>query len=211
MRISAKLRELHAPTRAACESHPFVLGMADGTLPLEYFQRWVAQDWLYLQGYLQIVQRAADLTTDEDTRARWLEMVRLTRDVELDLHRGLARDVGLSEDDLAQTAPYPATTRYLQTLAAADTYHEVVATLTPCAVGYAEIAKKLGAMPKSPVPRYAEWIATYLDPSFQEVVPWLEAELDICSDGHEEAVSNSYAAAAQLELDFWDALYAGPA
>lgn len=209
MSLSRRLREEHAPMRARCESHPFVLGMGDGTLPHEFFVRWVAQDWLYLQGYLAVVQLAADLSDETDARARWLEMARLTRDVELDLHRGLAREVGLSETALAETEPYRATAQYLETLGAASTYPEVVATLTPCAVGYTEIARCLGALPRSPVPRYAAWIDAYQDPAFQDVTAWLEVELDRSAPGYETLVEDAYAATVRCELNLWDALWNG--
>lgn len=210
MSLARQLRERHASTRAQCESHPFVLGIADGTLPHEFFVRWVAQDWLYLQGYVVVLNRAAALAPDAATREKWLGMMRLTRDEELNLHRGVAREVGLDEAALDATTAYPATEQYLRALkAAGDTYATVVAKLTPCAIGYAEIARVLGAMPRSSVPRYAAWIDAYLDPAFQQIPVWLEQELDRFPSAELQAVEHAYAAATRCELDFWDALWAG--
>lgn len=210
MSTARRLRDRHAKTRAKCESHPFVLGMAHGSLPHDYFVRWVAQDWLYLQGYIEVLKQAARLASDDAVHERWMEMVRLTRDVELDLHRGLAREVGLDEAALDATIPYSATKQYLRTLeAASHSYETVVATLTPCAVGYAEIALVLGAMPRSPIPRYAAWIDAYLDPAFQQVPTWLEQELDRLPLTHIKHVERAYDAATRCELDFWDGLWTG--
>lgn len=210
MKLSIQMRDKHAHIRAQCESHPFVRGMADGSLPQDYFVRWVAQDWLYLQAYVEVLKQAAACAQDDNIREQWMELVRLTRDEELDLHRGLAREVGLDEAALSATIPYAATTKYIQTLeAAGSNYATLVATLTPCAVGYAEVALSLSALPRSPVPHYATWIDSYLDPAFQRVATWLEEELDQLSRADLSAIETAYEAAARCELEFWDALWQG--
>lgn len=210
MKMSQRLREGHADIRARCESHPFVQGLADGTLPHEFFVRWVSQDWLYLHVYVQVLEQAVALASNPAKREEWMEMLRLTRDVELDLHRGVAREVGLDAKALDSTTPYLATEQYLRTLKAAGKhYATIVATLTPCAVGYSEIALALGALPRSPVPLYAAWIDAYLDPAFQAVPTWLEQELDRLPTGDVIHIEEAYAAASRCELDFWDGLWLG--
>jgi hydroxymethylpyrimidine/phosphomethylpyrimidine kinase len=39
--------------------HPFVLGIADGTLPIESFTYYLKQDYLYLQHYARAASLAA--------------------------------------------------------------------------------------------------------------------------------------------------------
>jgi thiaminase (transcriptional activator TenA) len=210
--LASRLREANASLFQASLDHPFVTGIGDGTLPREVFARWIVQDWLYLQGYLEALEAASRLAMDDTTRAFWRELARLTREVELDLHRGLARRFGLSIEALDEAAPFEATTDYLTTLEQACTsYPTLVATLTPCAVGYAEIARALDARGTCTEPDYAAWIATYTDPAFQDTVRGFAAELDRCGALYEALpdIEQAYTRAARCELAFWEGLWRG--
>ena len=48
--------------------HPFLRGLADGTLAPERFARYMAQDELYLPAYCSLMHRLAGLMPDEDDR-----------------------------------------------------------------------------------------------------------------------------------------------
>ncbi|TVR00596.1 MAG: thiaminase II [Deltaproteobacteria bacterium] len=206
---AARLRAEAAPLREACLRHPFVHGIGAGTLAPEVFARWVCQDWLYLQRYVEVLGRAARIAPTAEARARWSELRALTVDHELDLHRAFAARFGLSAEALDATAPYEATRAYGRFLAeSASSYPLLVAAVVPCGVGYVEIARALAAQPAPADARYADWIRTYDDPVFREAVAWMEAELDGhgSSDGR---VEETYHAGARHELAFWEALWAG--
>jgi thiaminase/transcriptional activator TenA len=196
-----------APIRAACLAEPFVRGLADGTLPPERFARWIVQDWLYLQVYVDVLDRLA-AAAPPSAAPRWRALAALTRDEELDLHRGLAASFGLGPADLDGSPPAPATRAYTAFLldATAAGYATGVAAVCPCGVGYLEIARALGAGPPSPEPRYAAWIATYNDPAFADAVAFMTAELDAV-DGDEAAIAAAHRAGAAHELAFWRALW----
>ena len=136
MSFTTKLRLENAPSFDAALTHPFVTGIGDGTLPRQFFARWIAQDWLYLHGYVQALHTAAQLADTQQARHFWHELATYTRDQELDLHRSLAQRFDLTPTQLDATIPYAATTNYLNTLKqACTTYPTLVATVTPCAVG----------------------------------------------------------------------------
>jgi thiaminase/transcriptional activator TenA len=210
MGIAERLRNETAPLRAACLAHPFVRGIADGSLEPAVFARWVRQDWLYLQTYVEVLERAAESAPTKEASARWRELHALTVDQELDLHRGFAKRFGLGPTDLDRTEPYPATEAYRRFLAesAAERYPVLLAALLPCGVGYVTLARTLAEEPSPDDPRYAEWIATYDDPAFREAVAWMEHELD-AHGSRDRAVLATYAAGARHELAFWDALWRG--
>ena len=212
MSLARRLRRENDALFEAALTHPFVSGIGDGSLPREVFGRWIVQDWLYLHGYVQALEAAGALAPDESARSFWCDLARLTRDEELDLHRRLARRFGLSIDTLDQATPFEATTRYLDTLEAArQHYPTLVATLTPCAVGYAEIARALDARGACTEPDYAAWIGTYTDPAFQDTVRIFEGELDRCGEDEEAlpAIEEAYTEAARCELAFWEGLWRG--
>ena len=56
--FSADLWETIAPTFGAIVSHPFLIGIADGSLPPERFIYFVGQDRLYLAGITLVIAAA---------------------------------------------------------------------------------------------------------------------------------------------------------
>lgn len=213
--LAAKLRRKNDPLFTAALSHPFVKGIGDGSLPRDVFARWIVQDWLYLQGYVEALKVASALAPNESSQAFWGELVRVTLEVELELHRGLASRFNLSINALDNARAYEATTDYLATFkAASQSYPTLVATLTPCAVGYAEIALVLDQKGTCSEPDYAAWIKTYTDPAFQETVVLFTTELDQCGESAKseealEAIEIAYTRAALSELLFWEGLLRG--
>jgi len=210
--LASALREENDGLFQAALAHPFVAGIGDGSLPHATFRRWIIQDWLYLQGYIEALDRAARLAPEGDARRFWLELSRFTREEELALHRQLAQDFGLGSNEIDSASPYASTTHYLATLrAAAQRYPTLVASLAPCAVGYAEIARSLAHRGCCTAPHYAAWIDSYRAPAFQQTVQRIEAELDRCGEyaGAAPAVASAYARAARCELEFWEGLWRG--
>jgi thiaminase (transcriptional activator TenA) len=212
-RLSARLRADAADTRARCLEHPFVLGLADGSLPPDVFARWVRQDWLYLDTYARVLALAAAHAPTRPARTRWAGLLHLTLHHELDLHRAFAARFGLTPCDLEATPAWSATrayTTFLWTEARAG-YGRLLAAVLPCGVGYVELARALASGPRPADPRYADWIATYDDPDFREAVAFMEAELDALepSRAAEAALARTYLAGAAHELAFWDQLWHG--
>ncbi|RVU40398.1 hypothetical protein EA187_20115 [Lujinxingia sediminis] len=212
MSLAHHLRRQNDALFEAARAHPFVRGIGDGSLPLETFKRWITQDWLYLQGYVVALDTASRLAPTASSRAFWGELARVTREEELELHRALATRFGLSFKTLDESAPFEATTSYLGTLNdAQSSYPALVATLTPCAVGYAEIARELAAQHARRPPEYDAWIQTYTDAAFQQTVQVFEAELDRCAavEGDLGGIEAAYRDAARCELAFWEGLWRG--
>lgn len=208
--LAARLREAAAPTRAACLAHPFVRGIADGSLAPEVFARWVRQDWLYLQTYVEVLARAAELAPNEEARELWHGLHDLTVNYELDLHRAFAARFGISAASLDETAPYEATVDYTRFLSecASHSYVAIVASVLPCGVGYAEIGAALTAGETPPDERYADWVRTYDDEVFRDAVAKMESELDRHA-GDSAPAADIYVRGAAHELAFWEGLWRG--
>ena len=52
--VSERLRQAAAPIWEKCLRHPFVTAIGDGTLPVEKFQYFMLQDYLYLFDYAKV-------------------------------------------------------------------------------------------------------------------------------------------------------------
>lgn len=208
--LAARLREAAAPTRAGCLAHPFVRGIANGSLAPEVFARWVRQDWLYLQTYVEVLERAAERAPTDEATKLWHGLHDLTVNYELDLHRAFAARFGISAASLDETVPYEATANYTRFLSecTSDSYAAIVARVLPCGVGYAEIGAALAAGDTPPDERYADWVRTYDDDVFRDAVARMESELDRHADDRALA-ADIYARGAAHELAFWEALWLG--
>src|ERR1700736_4273705 len=123
--------------------HPFVRGLGDATLPIERFRFYLVQDYVFLIEYCRVFALAAAKARDLQTIGVFTRLLDETLNSEMQLHRDYCRRLGITETDLEATAPAPIThayTRHLLTVAYGGSIADIVATVLPCQLGYAEIA-----------------------------------------------------------------------
>ena len=91
----------------SCLQHPFVRGLAEGTLPPQRYARFIAQDAFFLdvfaRGYAAGVFRAPD----HEGRRVWHELQSGVFE-ELELHAAASKEMGI---DLTRVTPLQATPR----------------------------------------------------------------------------------------------------
>jgi thiaminase/transcriptional activator TenA len=202
--LSAQLWADSGDLAAAALAHPFVTGIADGTLPRERFAGYVAQDAFFLEAFARAYALGVAHSRDRATLEAFADLLAGVRE-ELRLHDGYAARWGI---DLAAVEPVPATlayTEFLLATAALGDVGEVAAAMTPCMRLYAHLGQSLATSATGP---YREWVDTYADPDFERLAATLEALLDrLAADT--PAVRRAYRRAMELELGFFDAACAG--
>jgi thiaminase/transcriptional activator TenA len=194
--------------------HPFVRGMADGSLPEAAFRHYLAQDYLFLihfaRAYALAVYKADDLA---DMRAAAATVTALL-DTEMSLHVQYCAGWGLSEAEMAAVPEDPACvayTRYVLDRGMAGDLLDLQAALAPCVVGYGVIGARLAADPATKRGEgnpYDAWIAMYSGEEYLDVVRGSVAQVDrlAATRGGEarfDALARTFAAATELEVDFW--------
>jgi thiaminase/transcriptional activator TenA len=202
--LSAGLWQDSADLAGAALQHPFVTGLADGTLPRERFAGYVAQDAFFLEAFARAYALGVAHSRDRATLEAFADLLAGVRE-ELRLHDGYAARWGI---DLAAVSPAPATlayTEFLLATAALGDVGEVCAAMTPCMRLYAHLGQAL--VPRATGP-YREWVDTYADPGFEELAATLEALLDR-EAADTPVVRRAYRRAMELELGFFDAAEAG--
>jgi len=162
-------------------AHPFVRGIADGSLEIERFKRWVLQDYLYLKDFARLFAWAVAKADRLESMAWYGTVLNLTLNTEMGLHRAYAQRFEISAALLERQEMWPtnrAYTDFLIRTAADGDMADLVSALLPCAWGYVYIAQELknGNPPKDQ--RYADWIAQYASPEFAEAAEWLKAEMN---------------------------------
>lgn len=187
--------------------HPFVTGLADGTLPDQVFAGYLVDDAHYLAGYARALARIASRLDDVEDVGTWATLAAGAVAAERTLHLGELSRRGLDVDG---RPPSPSCVAYLAMLAqhALDSPVEVaVAAVLPCFRVYVEVGRQVaataGGLDRHP---YGRWIATYDSADFEASVRRAERTADRLAAGStfEGSMLTAYAAATDLEWHFWD-------
>jgi thiaminase/transcriptional activator TenA len=207
--LAARLWAENADLAGAALAHPFVTGLAAGTLPRERFAGYVAQDAFFLEAFARAYALGAAHSTDRSGLDAFADLLAGVRE-ELRLHGSYAARWGI---DLAQVQPLPATLAYTDFLLATASLGGTALTcaaMVPCMRLYAHLGQSLAAGADG-AGDYAEWITTYADPAFEELAGTLESLLDTAAGPAVDtpALRHAYRRAMQLEVGFFDAAWAG--
>jgi thiaminase (transcriptional activator TenA) len=210
--FSTQLRRAADGIWRAQHEHPLVLGVADGTLAVERFARYVRQDYLFLVEYARLLALGAARAPDLETMRRFADLAQAILGEEMDLHRAVARELGITDADLESEEAAPVTRAYTDFLlrtATLGSFAELAAALLPCMWGYAEIGARLAQRPSaSPEPRYQRWIETYAADDFQELAAWCRGLVDrlaaTAGDDERERMRRAFVQSSAHELAFWD-------
>ncbi|MGH7987801.1 MAG: thiaminase II [Candidatus Binataceae bacterium] len=210
-RFSAALRERATPVWRLELAHPFVRGIADGTLTLECFRFYLRQDYLFLIEYCRVFALAAAKAPDLETMRLFSRLMHDTLHGEMELHRDFCRRLGITADEMEHTEPAPTThayTRHLLNVAWSGTLAEIVSALMPCQLGYAKIGGELARVPGWERSPYAEWIRTYSSTEFVASAERLRVMLDEMTAGWPAAalvpLTNHFMLSTRYEYLFWE-------
>lgn len=193
--------------------HPFLLGLADGSLSQEAFSFYVVQDALYLRSYAKalaiIAGRAPDTAATEMFARHAADVIA----VESTLHGTLLADLGIDPEVADRAQPAPTTLAYTSYLLATvhdGSYAEGVGAVLPCYWIYWEVGKEL-LRRGSPDPRYQRWIDMYGGEEFGEAVRAVLAVADEIGPGlappERARVHRHFRITSRYEWMFWDMGY----
>lgn len=194
-------------------AHPFVAGLADGTLPEETFRWYIVQDALFLREYARATNLAAGRAeSSEDMRLLGRIALELVES-EQALHDEFLAGWGLSEDEVWATPMAPtnlAYTSYMLAVCHGGTFAEALAALLPCAWIYLEVGRALVER-SSPVEIYRRWIELYAGDDYEEglrdilsMANRLGPEL---GPKERERVERHFVTCARYEWMFWEMAY----
>ncbi len=129
-------------------THPFVMQMADGTLPMEKFRYYMLQDYLYLKDYVKIfaaiIQKADDF---EQIRFLSGELANTIGET-FRTHLPYMQRLGVTEDEIRRARPHidnSAYSHYMLCEAQAGDVLTGLVTLLNCSWSYAYIAQEMAA------------------------------------------------------------------
>jgi len=201
MALAAELWKVNAGQAERVLAHEFVRGLSDGSLPLDSFKGYVAQDAYFLEAFARSYAFClANSTTREDLESFAALIFGVTE--ELKLHKAYAARWQVALDDARPVEATRAYVGFLLTTARGGRLGETIAAMTPCMRLYAFLGQTLAK--ENTAPLYADWVKTYADPGFEALATQLETLLDRHA-ADSEAVRANYRRAMELEYDFFDA------
>jgi thiaminase/transcriptional activator TenA len=210
-RVSEWLRSEADAIWQAQHLHPFVRGIAEGTLDLDRFRHWVRQDYLFLVEYCRLLALAAARSPDLDTLSRFGDLLQATAHTEMDLHRSYAAELEISTQELHGEPMAPTTRAYTDFLirtAATGDFAELVAALLPCMWGFSEIGLRLVEEPRPPDERLSKWIDSYASIEFADLAAWCRDLLDRVAQGAGRdqlaRIRDAFLTSSRYELLFWE-------
>ena len=198
---------------AEYHTHPFVRGIAAGTLDEEKFRYYMVQDYLYLIDYAKVFAIGVAKARDPETMRLFAGYVHQILDGEMDIHKGYMQRLGIPLEE-AERAPVAldnlSYTSYMLRVAYDEGPAEIAAAILSCALSYEYIAKEIVA--KDPAaadhPFYGEWVRGYADPGYaasnQVLVELTERLTRDYSEAQLEHLTEIFIACSRYEGAFWD-------
>jgi thiaminase/transcriptional activator TenA len=201
------------PCYAAILEHPFLTGLTDGSLPVDSFAYYVAQDAHYLRDYARALAVVGAKSPTHADAAMFSRHAAETAEVELALHETLLPQLGIDPAALDAIPPSPTTTAYTSYLLAScygGSFAEGLGAVLPCYWIYQRVGAALVER-GSPDARYQAWINTYAGDEFAATVDQALAVADRTgpSLGPDDAdrAQRHFVTTARYEWMFWDAAW----
>ena len=204
MSISRELWQANKDLAQACLEHPFVQGIADGTLHRKKFAYYVGQDAFFLEAFARAYSIVAAKAPDWEGFNVFHTLAGSVLE-ELRLHEAYAVAWGVN---LRSVEPEPATRHYTDFLLATAWGGDVgltTAAMSPCMCLYVFLGQQLaqGGVPDHP---YTDWIRTYSSSEFRQMAQQLESLADRYISAT-PLVHSTYRYAMLCERDFFQAAW----
>lgn len=189
--------------------HPFLREIKEGTLPLETFQYYLAQDYLYLEGFA----RAVAMALAKAPSSALLEELshRVLTPVERPLHHKLVAEAGMTMEQVQTAVSSPTNTGYVNHMLVTASLHGLgptAAALLPCPWTYHSLREKVG---QSEHPLYGQWTSFYVSGFLEgSVEAWRSLVDRMAADAgaaEAEAMRKAFLTSSRYEYMFWDAAY----
>jgi thiaminase/transcriptional activator TenA len=214
--FTGELRRKAAPVFEAIFGHPFVRGIAEGSLSGEQLAHYVRQDFQYLTVFCQVYGLAVSKSTRREDIAFFNEQIGFVLDSENHPHQNFARVSGYPMEELERADSLLPTarnyTRHMLYAAHSGTLGELLCALYPCPLTYREIGLRLKeeVRPDDSHP-FGEWIEFYADPAVGDICREFAGRVDRLAaraGGDERSrMEENFLVSCRMEYLFWEMAY----
>jgi thiaminase/transcriptional activator TenA len=213
--FSNRLRHEAAYIWDRIHSHPFLVEMGDGGLPLDKFRFYLRQDYTYLIEFARCLGLATAKASDRETMSALTSFLNSCLTIEAMMLERLGERLNIPPAQLKTTEPAPtnvAYTRHLLCVANSGTIGEIMASMLPCMWTYQEIGEKIGvkaALRENPI--YNDWCSVYRSQSYIDLVKWYRDLTDRSASESgalvKQKMRDHFILSSKYEYMFWDMAY----
>lgn len=196
----------------AITEQPFIKELANGSLDNQKFNRYLAQDEVYIGNYGRQMFQLADRMENAEEREMFRLFAQSGIDSEKAMHELLISRFGVDTEVKASpvTATYNAHTQHAVDCGSVE---EALAAMMPCMWIYNRVGLYILSIAKLEGNPYREWIEEYGNEEFTQGVNAVVELADRWAEKAGEAVrlrmTDAYLEAALYEYAFWDYGYYG--
>lgn len=193
--------------------HPFVRGIADGSLDVKKFRFYLVQDYLYLFDYARVFAMGVVKARGPEAMRAFASYVHQILDGEMNIHKAYMERLDISRDEAEHAQPALANlsyTAYMRAVAAEEGAAEIAAAILSCALSYEEIAKRIARENPAALdhPFYGEWVRGYASEEYAAADRALIALLEELTADYTEVqlcrLTDIFIACSRYEAMFWD-------
>ena len=193
--------------------HPFVRGIADGSLAIQKFRFYLLQDYVYLFDYAKVFAQGVVKSRDPEIMRVFAGYVAAILGGEMEIHRGYMKRLDISEEDAARMQPSLSNssyTAYMRAVAAEEGPAEIMAAVLSCALSYEYIAKWIVAnYPDADKHEfYGEWVQGYASESYaadnRKLIAYMERLAEHYTEAQLAHLIDIFVACSRYEGMFWD-------
>ncbi|WP_096440010.1 thiaminase II [Alteribacter populi] len=214
MTFSQELRKEADYIFEATYNHPFVKGIAEGTLLKDQLIHYVKQDFEYLNAMIQARALAIGKCTKREDMEMFNTSIGFILNSEIHPHNNFCQVAGVDYADLQGYPLAPTAQHYskhMLNVAHEGSLGEIIAATLPCPWIYLDIGERIMKeyQPDENHPFY-EWISFYgvqTEPRMQAYLDKLDALAEKASDEEKERMKDHFMVSCQLEYMFFDMAY----
>lgn len=208
--IFTQLRDANPQVWDAYTRHQFVEQLGAGTLHKSSFQHYLIQDYQFLKQFIRALALGVYKAEILEDMRFFQGTIDAILNTEMALHVAYSKEWGIDAQTLENNPEAFATiayTRYVLDVAMTGDMLDLMVALSPCMLGYAEIATHL--LPLSPVDNpYQPWILTYSGQEYLNVATTTKEYLNtlflrVGTPQRFAKLNIIFSTATQLEAAFW--------
>ena len=213
MKVSERLYQAAFPIWESYYTHPFVQGIADGTLAHEKFAFYMIQDHKYLLQYAKVFALGVIRSELESDMRVFSGLISATLDTENAVHQSYLAKFNLSKEIIDKTPMClnnESYTNYMISIGLKGGLAEIAAAVLACSWSYKLIGDYIEKnFPDSKNdPFYANWVNTYTSQGFRDANDTMIAMCDRFTKGFSEEqiqkLEEIVKICSKYEYQFWD-------
>ena len=190
--------------------HQFLVSLANNTLPLKAFKKYLIQDYFFLIKFIKILALGCVKSQNNNDLMRCIDFIFEIKN-ELKLHVLYCKKWKISQKTLLKTPELIETKKYTNYVMAVGNKGDILdlfTALSPCIIGYGEIGYELKKK-KLHKNSYNSWIDTYASKEYQDVAKENILYLDSLfskikkKKNKLKKLKKIFKKATELESDFW--------